>query len=55
MREGAVRDMAHVPMNPNPKIDNNQPVNTKLADVIIYPVLIVFLSLGVLFAVKNLI
>ncbi|PWK16421.1 hypothetical protein [Tumebacillus permanentifrigoris] len=47
--------MAHVPMNPNHKFDNNQPVSNSLMDVVIYPVLIVLLALGTLAVVKNLI
>ncbi|MBL0385219.1 hypothetical protein JJB07_01055 [Tumebacillus sp. ITR2] len=47
--------MAHIPMNPNPKRTNNDPINATMADVVLFPLLIVAMALGALAFVTHLI
>ncbi|WP_161780642.1 hypothetical protein [Tumebacillus flagellatus] len=47
--------MAHIPMNPNPKKTNNDPINATMADVVLFPLLIVAMAIGTLAFVSNLI
>lgn len=47
--------MAHIPMNPNRKLTNNDSSKGSLMDVVLFPLLVVVLAIGMLAVIQNLI